>query len=119
MQEDLGLSEQQFLNCVMMFYVGYMLVELPAGLLLRYCHPRYVFAAALISFGVFATLLSISNYAGIMVLRVLIGLGEAFVNNAYIYISLWYKPIELSVRTGKFIFTSRVLSNMPQLLSTR
>ena len=36
-----------------------------------------------------------------MVLRVLIGLGEAFINNAWIFISLWYKPDEMSLRAGK------------------
>ncbi|ETN39953.1 uncharacterized protein HMPREF1541_06180 [Cyphellophora europaea CBS 101466] len=102
MAHDLKLSEQQYLNCVMMFFLGYMLIELPAGMALRYIQPRYVFATALISFGLFSTLITVSGYAGIMVLRVLIGLGEAFVNNAYLYVSLYYMQNELSLRTGKF-----------------
>lgn len=85
----------------MMFYLGYMIIELPAGLLIRYVHPRYCFSGALIGFGVFAMLMTVAGgYAGIMVLRVLIGLGEALVNNAWIFISLWYRPNELSRRSG-------------------
>lgn len=81
--------------------LGYMLVELPAGLTLRYVHPRWIFSAALISFGVCAACLAAAkSYAAVMVLRVLIGLGEAFVNNAYLFLTLWYKPQELSVRTA-------------------
>jgi MFS family permease len=89
-----------------------MLLELPAGLSLRYIHPRYVFSAALISFGIFAACLSaVDGYAGLMVLRVLIGLGEVFVNNAFIYISLWYRPKELALRTGTDDITSFLLKH--------
>ena len=82
--------------------IGYMVLELPAGLLLRYVRPRYVFGAALIGFGTFAACFAATtSYAGVMILRVLVGLGEVFVNNGFIYISLWYKPTELSLRTGE------------------
>lgn len=101
MQADVGLSAQQYLNCVMMFYLGYMLIELPAGMALRYVHPRYCFAGALFAFGAFAALLSISGYAGIMVLRLLIGLAEVFITNSFIYISLWYRHDEMAKRTGE------------------
>ncbi|KIX10088.1 uncharacterized protein Z518_01169 [Rhinocladiella mackenziei CBS 650.93] len=74
MQVDLGLTSQQFYNCIMMFSV---------------------------LFGVFAcAMVSAKSYAPVMVLRVLIGLAEAFVKNAYLYISLWYRPDELSLRTA-------------------
>lgn len=79
-----------------------MVIELPAGMALRYIHPRYVFASSLVIFGICATCLAASrNYAAVMVLRLLIGLGEAFINNSWIFISLWYKPQELSLRAGK------------------
>ena len=117
MEESLGLSDQQFQNVVMMFckfkrptwarillidvVLGYMLLELPAGLSLRYIHPRYIFSAALICFGTFSACLAVvDGYAGLMVLRVLIGLAEVFVTNGFIYNSLWYRPSELSLRTG-------------------
>lgn len=118
MQKDLHLSGQQFYNIIMMFcefgrpfcrssadrgpVVGYMLIELPAGLALRYFQPRYVFAAALLSFGVCAACLSVANgYAGAIVLRLIIGFGEAFINNAWLMISVWYKPNELALRSGR------------------
>lgn len=82
-----------------------MVIELPAGLLMRVIHPRYVIGVPAILFGVFAcAMVAAKSYAAVMVLRVLIGLGEAFLNNAYLYISLWYRPEELSLRTGELIF---------------
>ena len=79
-----------------------MVIELPAGLLLRVWHPRYVIGCAAAAFGVFSCCVAVSkSYVSVMVLRVLIGLSEAFVNNAFIYISLWYGSDELALRTGK------------------
>lgn len=79
-----------------------MLIELPAAMSLRYFHPRYVFGLALLAFGLFAAVIPPArSYGAIMTLRVLIGLGEAFTTNAYIFISLWYKPSELATRTGE------------------
>lgn len=79
-----------------------MTVELVAGLLLRIFHSRYTIGAAAILFGVFACAMAAAkSYAPVIVLRLLIGLAEAFINNAYLYISLWYKPDELSLRTGE------------------
>ena len=101
MQADVGLTSQQYLNCVMMFYLGYMLIELPAGMALRYIHPRYCFGIALVLFGMCATLLSITKYGGIMVLRLLIGLAEVFITNTFIYISLWYRREEITKRVGE------------------
>lgn len=103
MQKDLHLSSQQYLNCVMMFFFGYMIIELPAGMALRYAHPRYVFAAALTLFGLFSTLFCVSGYGGVLALRFFIGLAEAVVNNAWIYISLWYMPNEMAMRTGMLL----------------
>lgn len=40
-----------------------------------------------------------------MALRDLIGLGEAFTTNAFIFASLWYKPEELAVRVGKLFWS--------------
>jgi nitrate/nitrite transporter NarK len=79
-----------------------MVIELPAGMALRYFHPRWVFGTAAIVFGVAAASAGKArNYATLMGLRVLIGLAEAFVNNAYIFVSLWYKHSELALRTGE------------------
>ena len=124
MEEDLNLSDQQFLNVIMMFCtstpsiicktlmeidLGYMLLELPAALSLRYIHPRYVFSGALICFGVLSACLSVANgYAGLMILRVLIGLGEVFIQCGFIYISLWYRPSELSLRAGRYSLTQQL-----------
>ncbi|KAI1614623.1 major facilitator superfamily domain-containing protein [Exophiala viscosa] len=118
MQVDLRLTSQQFYNCVMMFFLGYMVLELPAGLLLRICPPRFVLGVNAVLFGIFAcAMASAKSYASVMVLRVLIGFAEAFVNNAYLYISLWYRPNELSTRTAAIYGMSPVAGAISGIIS--
>ena len=78
-----------------------MLFDLPAALTLRYIKPRFVIGTALVIFGTLAALLAVvKSYAAIMVIRVGIGLGECFVNVAWIFASQWYRPSEMGLRAG-------------------
>lgn len=80
-----------------------MLFDFPAALTLRYVKPRFVIGTALMIFGTLAALLAVvKSYAAIMVIRVGIGLGECFVNVAWIFVSQWYKPSELGLRAGRW-----------------
>ncbi len=79
-----------------------MVVELPAILSLRVVPPNYVFGFAVISFGILSTCLSQSkSYAAVMIIRLLIGIAEAFVQSGWVFLSLWYRKEELATRTGK------------------
>ncbi|EXJ68747.1 uncharacterized protein A1O5_08541 [Cladophialophora psammophila CBS 110553] len=101
LQEDINLSNGQYFNCLMMFFLGYMLVEFGAGLLLRIFPPRFVIGGAILCFGTVACCMAaVKGYAPLMILRVLLGLAEGTGYNVYLYTSLWYKPYELSKRTA-------------------
>ena len=79
-----------------------MVFELPAALSLRWFHPNHTYGAAVILFGVFACCLSVArSYAVVMVIRLLIGLSEAYVQTGYVFLSLWYKRDELTTRCGE------------------
>ena len=83
-----------------------MVIELPAILALRVIPPNYVFGIAVMAFGVFSTCLSQSKSYAVIVLRLLIGTAEAFVQSGWVFLSLWYRKEELATRTGKFAFHS-------------
>lgn len=71
--------------------VGYMVFMLPANLGMRIIGPPRQLGIAVIFFGACGTCLSASkNYGTIMGLRVLIGMGEAFVQVGLLYFSFWY-----------------------------
>ena len=68
---------------------------------MRVVRAQWVFGGAILSFGVFATLITISGgFAGLMVLRLLLGLCEAILTLGFLYLSLWYRPEELALRSG-------------------
>jgi hypothetical protein len=80
-----------------------MVLELPAALSLRIFHPNYVFGGAVTVFGLLAACTSqAGGYAGVMVLRLLLGFAEAFIQTGFVYLGLWYTKEELATRTGMF-----------------
>jgi MFS family permease len=122
MQADLKLSDTQFFNCLMMFcmlssldlgryltttnidpVVGYMVFMLPANLAMRVVGPPHQLGVAVAFFGVCgACLAAAKNYGTVLGLRVLIGIGEAFVQVGLLYFSFWYKRNEVATRAGEF-----------------
>lgn len=80
-----------------------MVFELPAALSIRMIPPNIAYGVAVMLFGVCAACLSASrSYAPVMVLRLMIGLGEAYVQTGYVFLSLWYKRDELTTRCGEY-----------------
>lgn len=85
--------------------VGYMVFEFPAFILIRKYHAPTVYAVSIIIFGLTAIGMAYAqHYWQFMVLRLVLGLGEATVQTAYLYTSLWYRREEMSVRSG-YIFS--------------
>lgn len=56
MTKDLSLSPQMFSTCVSMFYVGYILFQLPGNIFLRVVTPPVQLALALVGWGTFTSL---------------------------------------------------------------
>lgn len=74
---------------------------LPANLTARKFKPNRSLGAAIIFFGVvLCGMAEAKNYATILALRILLGMGQGFVQMAIIYCSLWYRRDELATRTG-------------------
>ena len=73
---------------------------------MRVVRAQWIFGGAILLFGVFATLITVSGgFAGLMVLRLLLGICEAILTLGFLYLSLWYRPDELALRSGKNSFT--------------
>ena len=82
--------------------VGYLVFEFPALVMIRKFHAPTVYALGVMIFGAtgigmgFAT-----TYAQVMILRLLLGFGEAVVQTSFVLLTLWYLREELSTRAGK------------------
>ncbi|CAM1507619.1 Fc.00g072600.m01.CDS01 [Cosmosporella sp. VM-42] len=100
-QQAVGLTNGEYFNCLMMFYLGYMVFEFPAFLLIRKFHAPTIYGLSLIVFGICGLCTAfVTNYAEALVVRLLLGCGEATVQTSFVYLSLWYRREEMSVRAG-------------------
>ncbi|KIX06606.1 uncharacterized protein Z518_04582 [Rhinocladiella mackenziei CBS 650.93] len=101
LQTDLNMSSNQFYNCLTMFFIGYIAFMLPANLTARKFKPNRAVGAAVLGFGaVLVGMAGAKNYSTVLALRILLGLGQAFVQMLSLYMSLWYKRDELATRNA-------------------
>ncbi|RDB17127.1 hypothetical protein Hypma_001651 [Hypsizygus marmoreus] len=82
------------------FYVGYCLLEMPANVLQRHIGANRFFFMSLTFWGIASlSFVYAKGYAGLLVLRVLMGIGEAgYYAGMIYYLSFWYKRHELAMR---------------------
>ena len=76
--EVLGGSDTRFSVCLSMFYVSYIALNIPGNMLAKVLPPSKSLALATFVWGVAATCqAAVTNYAGLIVCRLFIGVGEA------------------------------------------
>ncbi|HYI84344.1 MAG TPA: MFS transporter [Acetobacteraceae bacterium] len=91
MNEDLGLSAAQFGFASGVFFIGYILLEVPSNLALHRFGARRWLARIMVSWGIVALLFTwVQNFEQLVVLRFLLGVAEAgFFPGAILFLSLW------------------------------
>jgi MFS family permease len=91
MSKDLGLTAAQFGFAAGVFFIGYVLLEIPSNLALHKYGARRWLARIMVTWGIVALLFTwVSNVEGLYVLRFLLGVAEAgFFPGAILYLSMW------------------------------
>nr|WP_315266995.1 MFS transporter [Microbacterium lemovicicum] len=91
MNTDLALSAAQFGFASGVFFVGYILLEVPSNLALHRFGARRWLARIMVSWGIVALLFTwVGNFEQLVVLRFLLGVAEAgFFPGAILFLSLW------------------------------
>ena len=105
MQDDLGLSEHMFNLGYGMFYVGYLLFEVPSNLLMRRFGARRWIARIMITWGLVsaATMFARDQWT-FYGLRILLGIAEAgFFPGIILYLSYWFPDRERGKMTAFFM----------------
>ncbi|BBD96796.1 MFS transporter [Sphingobium amiense] len=94
MQQDLGLSEAVYGLAAGMFFIGYVLFEVPSNLLLARIGARRTLSRIMVLWGVTSTaMLFVDSASWFYVLRFLLGVFEAgFGPGMLFYLTLWYGP---------------------------
>ncbi|MEZ5942658.1 MAG: MFS transporter [Planctomycetaceae bacterium] len=105
MQTDLSLSEDMFNLGYGMFYVGYLLFEIPSNLIMRKVGARRWIARIMITWGIVSALTMFArdqwSFYG---LRILLGIAEAgFFPGIILYLSYWFPDQERGKMTAFFM----------------
>ncbi|MGI8459348.1 MAG: MFS transporter [Propionibacteriaceae bacterium] len=91
MNKSLGLSAAQFGFASGVFFIGYILLEVPSNLALHRFGARRWLARIMITWGIVAVLFTwVQSFAQLSILRFLLGVTEAgFFPGAILFLSLW------------------------------
>jgi MFS family permease len=91
MTKDLGLTAAQFGLAAGVFFIGYILLEIPSNLALHKFGARRWLARIMVTWGVVALLFTwVSSIQGLYTLRFLLGVAEAgFFPGAILFLSMW------------------------------
>lgn len=105
MQEDLNLSVNTFDIGYGVFYVGYLLFEVPSNLLMRKIGARLWIARIMISWGLISSLtMLVWDKWSFYFLRICLGVAEAgFFPGIILYLSYWFPERERAKMTAFFM----------------
>lgn len=111
MEQDLQLDSTKYSVVLLIFFIGYLLFEVPSNMILARSRPSLFLPALMFTWGGLSIApVGIHNFGGMVAFRFILGLIEAgFFPGVMLLLSCWYKPRELSKRIALF-YTAALLS---------
>ncbi|KAL5365160.1 major facilitator superfamily domain-containing protein [Aspergillus floccosus] len=105
MQDDLNLSSNDYSIALVVFFVGYVVFEVPSNLVLSRTRPSMFLPSIMVVWGALTCIMAaIKDFKHLVVLRTLLGCVEAgFAPGVLLVLSSWYKRTEQSRRFGVYI----------------
>lgn len=78
MVTDLGLNGVEWNVVLSVFFVPYILLEVPSNMLLKkFRRPSYYLGILIVSWGIIMTMMGVvKNFAGLLITRILLGVFE-------------------------------------------
>ncbi|KAJ9215692.1 hypothetical protein DTO166G4_2798 [Paecilomyces variotii] len=104
MATDLKITGDQYLNGLTLYFVGYVLFEVPCNIVLKKTTPRLWLPTLTLVWGIISTLLGVvQNYSGYLSSRFFLGVAESgLFPGVVFYLSMWYKRNEQHYRVALF-----------------
>ncbi|CAF1142617.1 unnamed protein product [Adineta steineri] len=100
LMESLKLTSTQYNTCLSVFFITYIVFEIPSNLVLKKLRPTRWIPMIMIAWGIVMTLMGlVHSYGGLLACRLALGAAESgLFPGAVFYLSSWYKRRELSWR---------------------
>lgn len=113
LEQDLGMSGTDFNLATSIFFVGYLLMQLPSNLILTRLRPSLYLSASCCLWGVVSTCnAAAQKFSHLIVIRFFLGFVEApFFPGAVFLMSSWYTRAELTRRIA-WLYSGNALANM-------
>jgi len=120
MNHDLGLSATSFGVASGVFFLGYLLLEVPSNLLLHRFGARRWIARILLTWGIVATVIAFAPNAPVLILlRFLLGVAEAgFFPGIILYLTYWFPGEQRTRMTAWFMTAVPVSTALGAVIST-
>ncbi|KAI7887302.1 MFS general substrate transporter [Lichtheimia hyalospora FSU 10163] len=103
-EEDVGITPDQFNLSITVFYVGFLLFQIPSNIMLEKFTARRWLPLLMIAWGTMACLhATIKGFASLAILRFLLGVFESgFFPGVIFFLTLFYKKNEIATRIALF-----------------
>ncbi|KAI9363113.1 major facilitator superfamily domain-containing protein [Pilaira anomala] len=103
-EEDVGITHDQFNACVTIFYIGFLIFQIPSNILLKRFTARRWLPLLMLLWGSIACLhAAVKNYTQLMTLRFFLGFFEAgFFPGVIYFLTCFYKKNEMATRIALF-----------------
>ncbi|OBT64920.1 hypothetical protein VE03_05659 [Pseudogymnoascus sp. 23342-1-I1] len=110
--KDLNMNNGEYNTCLVVFYVGYVITQLPSNAILPMVRPSIYIPLVTCAWGLMSMAQGfLHNFQSIMVVRFFIGVLEGpFFPGVIFLLSCWYKKEELIKRIA-FLYAGNILSS--------
>ncbi|KAF9110196.1 hypothetical protein BGX27_006662 [Mortierella sp. AM989] len=108
MESDIHLTPSEYNWALSIFFVGYVIFEIPSNIMLKKIGPSKWITIVMIAWGtIMMAMAAVKDAAGLLAARFFLGLAESglFPGSVYL-ISLWYTRSEQAFRNGLFFSTA-------------
>ena len=114
MNRELAITSQQFGLVFGIFFIGYLIFEIPSNLLLHRIGARVWIARILLSWGIVATLTGlVQTVQQLYVLRFLLGLAEAgYFPGMVLYLTYWFPQRERARALALLIVATPITTSL-------
>ncbi|KZT39648.1 MFS general substrate transporter [Sistotremastrum suecicum HHB10207 ss-3] len=120
LQTDTHLKGNDFNTALAVFYVPYILIELPSNWILKKFRPNRWLPFIVVVWGIVTTLTGlVQNFGGLIAVRLALGLCEGgMLPGMILYLSTIYKRHELQLRVGIFYASASLSGAFGGLLAS-
>ncbi|KAL2816750.1 major facilitator superfamily domain-containing protein [Aspergillus granulosus] len=111
LEDDLNITNDQYDIGLAVFYLFYILSEVPSNLIIKKASPKIWLPALTMVWGIFTMCLGfVRNFGSFVAVRVLLGIAEGgLLPGMVLYLSSFYRRGDLALRIGLF-YTAASLS---------